>query len=146
MFHTYMTQFTCSHHGILIREKITIYLDSKGTSKKACFLCEQLIQYKTTDFTRRRLYERVKLFSVQRKIGDFHKDFYIQKIEILAYHCSYYKMLGKHHVADIRHKAFESTPGNISNWSDYAKQFIFEPDGQLQNVFFDNNCTLSIEG
>ena len=77
-FNTYMTQFTCSQYGILIREKITTYLDAKGTSKKTCFLCEKLIQAKTPDFTRRRLYERVKLFSIQRKIGDFHKDFYIQ--------------------------------------------------------------------
>ena len=34
MFNKYMTQFTCSHHGILIREKITTYLDSKGESKR----------------------------------------------------------------------------------------------------------------
>ena len=40
-FNMYMTQFTCSHHGILIREKITTYLDAKGTSKKTCFSCEQ---------------------------------------------------------------------------------------------------------
>ena len=79
-----MTQFTCLHHGILIREKITTYLDAKGKSKKTCFLCEQLIQVKNPDLTRGRLYERVKLFSVQRKIGDFHKDFYIQQIEKLA--------------------------------------------------------------
>ena len=46
-------------------------LDSKVTYKNTCFLCEQLIQAKTPDFTRGRLYERVKLFSVQRKIGDF---------------------------------------------------------------------------
>ena len=39
----------------------------------------QLIQANTPYFTRRILYERVKLFSVQRKIGDFRKDFYIQK-------------------------------------------------------------------
>ena len=84
-----MTQFTCSHHGILIREKITTYLDSKETSKNTCFLCEQLIQAKTPDFKRGILYEIVKLFSVQRKIGDFQKDFYIQQIEKLAYHCSY---------------------------------------------------------
>ena len=78
MFNTYMTQFTCSHHGILIREKITTYLDSKGTSKNICLLCEKIIQARTPDSTRKRLYERVKPFSVQRKIGDFHKDFYIQ--------------------------------------------------------------------
>ena len=29
MFNTYMTQFTCSSHGILICEKITTYLDAK---------------------------------------------------------------------------------------------------------------------
>ena len=81
MFNTYMTQFTCSHHGILIQEKITSYLDAKGTSKKTCFLYEQIIEAKTPDFTSGRLYERVKLFSIQRKIGDFHKDFYIQQIE-----------------------------------------------------------------
>ena len=66
-----MTQFTFSHHGILIRETITTYLDAKLTSKKTCFLCEQLIQAKNPDFTRGRLYDRVKLFSVQREIGDF---------------------------------------------------------------------------
>ena len=36
-FYTYMTQFNCSHHGILICEKITTYLDA-GKSKKTCFL------------------------------------------------------------------------------------------------------------
>ena len=74
-FNTYMTQFTCSHHGILIREKITTYLDAKGKYKNTCFLCEELIQANNPDFTRGILYERVKLFSIQRKIGDFHKDF-----------------------------------------------------------------------
>ena len=41
MFNTYMTQFTCSNHGILILEKITTYLDAKGKSKRTCFLCEE---------------------------------------------------------------------------------------------------------
>ena len=90
-------------------------MDAKGRSKKTCLLCETLIQDKTPDFTRGILYERVKLFSIQRKIGDFQKDFYIQKIGKLAYHCSYYKILVKHHVADVRNKAFESTPSDISN-------------------------------
>ena len=75
-----MTQFTCSNHVILIRKKITTYLGPNGTYKNTCFLCEQLIQAKTHYFTRRRLYERLKLFYVQRIIGDFHKDFYIQQI------------------------------------------------------------------
>ena len=72
---------------------MTTYLDTKGTSKKTYFLCEKLIQAKTPDFTSKRLYERVKVFSIQLKIGDFHKDFYIQQIENLAYHRSYYKIL-----------------------------------------------------
>ena len=38
-FNTYTTQFTCSHYGILIREKITTYLDAKEKSKNTCFLC-----------------------------------------------------------------------------------------------------------
>ena len=105
-FNKYTTQFTCSHHGILIRKKITTYFDARGKSKKTCFLCEKLIQTKTPNFTRGRLYERVKLFSIQRKIGDLHKDFYIKKIEKPAYHHSYYKILGKHHVADVRYKQF----------------------------------------
>ena len=84
----------CSHHIILICETITTYLDAKGTSKNTCFLCEKLIQYKTPDFTRKIMYERVKLFSIQRKIGGFKKDFYIQQIEKLSYHCSCYKILG----------------------------------------------------
>ena len=90
-----MTRVPCSHHGILTREKITTYFDAKGTYKKTCFLCEQLTQAKTLDFTRGRLYDRVKLFSIQRNIGDFHKDFYIQQIKKLAYHHSYYKIIGK---------------------------------------------------
>ena len=57
---------------------------------------------------------------MQRKIGDFHSEFYIKQIEKLAYHHSYYKILGKNHVADVRHKSFESTPGDISTRSDYA--------------------------
>ena len=83
---------------------------------------------------------------MQRKIGDFHNDFYIKQIEKLAYHLSYYKILGKHHVADVRHKAFVSTPGDISTRSDYAERFGFDPDGQIQNEFFDNNSSLSMEG
>ena len=120
-------------------------MDAKGTSKNTCFLCEKLIQAKTPDFTRVRLYERVKLFSIQRKIGDFHKDFYIKQIEKLAYHRSYYKILGKHHVADVRHKSFESTPDDISTRYNYDEQFFFDPNGQIQNELFDNNCTLSME-
>ena len=74
------------------------------------------------------------------------KTFYIQKIEKLAYHRSYYKILGKHHAVGVRNKACESTPGDISTLSDYAKRFSFEHDGQLQNEFFENNRTLSMEG
>ena len=52
----------------------------------------------------------------------------------------------KNHVADVIHKEFGSTPGDISTWSDYAEQFMFEPGGQLQNELFDKNRTLSMEG
>ena len=106
---------------------------AKGKCKETCLLREQLIQYKTHYLTRGRLYERVKLFPIQRNIGNFHKSFYIKKIEKLSYYRSYYKILGKHNVADVIHKAFESTPGDISTRSDYSKQFSFDPDGQLQN-------------
>ena len=80
MFNMYTTQFTFSHHGILIRGKITTYLDAKGTYK-FFFLCEKLIKAKTNDFTFGRLYDRVELFPIQCKIGDFQKYFYIQKIK-----------------------------------------------------------------
>ena len=69
---------------------------------------------------------------MQRKIGGFHKDFYIKQIEKLDNHRSYYKILWKHHVAYVRHKVFESTPGDISTRSVYAEQFGFDPDGQIQ--------------
>ena len=95
-------------------------MDAKGKSKTSCLLCEDCIKIKTPDFTRGKIHERVKLFSMQRKIGDFHSEFYIKQIEKFAYHCSYYKILWKHHVADVRHKAFESTPGDIITRSDYA--------------------------
>ena len=121
-------------------------MDAKGKPKRTCFLCEELIKTKTPDFTRGKIHERVKLFSMQRKIGVFHKDFYIKQIEKLAYHRSYYKILGKKHVADVRHKEFESMPGNISNRSDYAERFGFDPNGQIQNKFFDKNRSLSMEG
>ena len=52
----------------------------------------------------------------------------------------------KNHVADVRHKAFESTPGDISNRSDYAERFGFDPNGQIQNELFENNRSLSMEG
>ena len=83
---------------------------------------------------------------MQHKIDEFHNEFYIKQIEKLAYHRSYYKILGKHHVADVRHKAFESTPSDISTRSDYAERFGFDPRGQIQNEFFDNNRSLSMEG
>ena len=106
-------------------------MDAKGKYKRTCFLCEELNKIKTPNFTRGKLYERAKLFSMQRKISDFHNEFYIKQIEKLAYHRSYYKILGKHHVADVRHKAFESTPGDISIQSDYAEQFGFDPNSQI---------------
>ena len=146
MFHTYMTQYSCSQHGVVLLEKVTYYLDDAGKKHNTCWFCEQLIQAKTPNFVRGRLYEKVKLFSIQRKIGDFHKHFYIRQIEKLAYHRSYYKILGKFHVADVRQQAFASTPGDISTRSDYAEKFGFAPDGQLQSEYYDNNRTLSMEG
>ena len=83
---------------------------------------------------------------MQRKNGDLKNEFYIKQIEELAYHRSYYKIIGKHHVANVRHKEFESTPGEISTRSDYAERFGFDPDGQIQNEFFDNNTSLYMEG
>ena len=83
---------------------------------------------------------------MQWKIGDFHNEFYIKQIEKLAYYRSYYRILGKNNVADVRHKSFESTPGDISTRSDYAERFGFDPDGQIQNGLFDNNSSLSMEG
>ena len=112
-------------------------MDATGKFKRTCFLCEELIKIKTPDFTRGKLHERVKRFSMQRKIGDFYNDIYIKQIGKLAYHRSYYKILGKHHVADVRHKAFEFTPGDISTQSDYSERFGFDPDDQIQNEFFD---------
>ena len=99
-------------------------MDAKGKFKRTFFLCEELIKIKTPDFTRGKLHERLKLFSIKRKIGDFHNEFYIKQIEKLAYHRSYFKILEKHHVADVRHKAFESTPDDISTWSDYAEIWL----------------------
>ena len=121
-------------------------MDAKGKSKSNFFLCEELIKIKTPDFTRGKLHERVKFFSMQRKIGDLHNEFYIKQIEKLAYHRSYYKILGKHHAANVRHKEFDSTLGDISTRSDYAERFVFDHDGQIHNEFFDNNRSLSMEG
>ena len=79
-FNKYMTQFDCSHYGILIREKITTFFDAKGTYKKTFLLCTKLIQAKTPYFTRGILYVRLKLFSIKRNIGDFQKNFIFNKL------------------------------------------------------------------
>ena len=52
----------------------------------------------------------------------------------------------KNHVAEVIHKAFESTTGDISTRSDYAEQFSFDIDSQILNELLDNNRTLSVEG
>ena len=70
---------------------------------------------------------------MERNIGDFHKDFYIKQIKKSAYHLSYYKILGKQHVSDVRNRAFDSTPDDIITRSYYAERFGFDPDGQIQN-------------
>ena len=114
--------------------------------EKTCLHCEQLIQAKDSTFVRGRFYQRMKLFCVQRKIGDFHNEFYIKQIEKLVYHRNCYKLLGKYQVAKTRHEAFQSLPGHISTRSDYSERFKCEPDGQLQSEYFDNNRTLSMEG
>ena len=77
---------------------------------------------------------------------NFTKAYKFQQIQKLAYHRSYYRILGKHHVADVIHVSFEPTLGDISTQSYYVKQFSFEPVGQLKNELFDNNRTLSLEG
>ena len=64
-------------------------MDAKGKSKRTCLLCEELIKITTPDFTRAKINERVNLFSMQRKNGDFKNEFYIKQIEELAYHRSY---------------------------------------------------------
>eukprot|EP00978_Attheya_sp_CCMP212_P018583 scaffold51031_cov63-Attheya_sp.AAC.3 len=52
-------QIICSHHGVVILDKVTYYLDAKGgKKKKTCWFCEQLIQAKKPDFERGRLYEK----------------------------------------------------------------------------------------
>ena len=61
----------------------------KKNLKRLFLKCEQLIHTKTSDFTRRILSERLKLFSIQRNIGDFHKDFNIKQIKKLAQNRSY---------------------------------------------------------
>ena len=89
----------------LILKKITTYLDAKGKSKRTFFLCEELIKINNPDFTRGKLHERVKLFSMQRNIGNFHNESYIKQIEKFAYHRSYYNILGKNMLLtlDIKH-------------------------------------------
>ena len=47
------------------------------------------------------IYSRWERACIQCMIVNFHKDFYIQQVEKLAYHRSYYKILGKQHVADV---------------------------------------------
>eukprot|EP00978_Attheya_sp_CCMP212_P009408 scaffold22285_cov77-Attheya_sp.AAC.1 len=89
---------------------------------------------------------RKKLFKLEKKIGEFHEEYYRPSIERLVYHRSYYKILGKNNVAAIRQDAFQNSPGSIATRSDYAEKFSFAPDGQLQGEYFSNNRSLSMEG
>eukprot|EP00978_Attheya_sp_CCMP212_P034636 scaffold146167_cov65-Attheya_sp.AAC.1 len=89
---------------------------------------------------------RKKLFKLEKKIGEFHLDYYLPSIDRLVYHQSYYKIPGKNNVAAIRQHAFQSSPGSIVTRSDYAEKFSFAPDGQLQGEYFSNNRSLSMEG
>ena len=79
IFNTYVTQFNCSHYGILIREKITTYLDAKGKSKRICFSCEELIKTNTPDFTRGKLHYRVKRFPCNARLVSFTKTFILKQ-------------------------------------------------------------------
>ena len=49
-------------------------------------------------------------------------------------------------IAQVTIYMFESTPGDISTWSNYAERFGFDPGGQIHNELFDNNWSLSMEG
>eukprot|EP00978_Attheya_sp_CCMP212_P041629 scaffold240978_cov74-Attheya_sp.AAC.1 len=89
---------------------------------------------------------RKKLFKLEKKIGEFHEEYYRPSIERLIYHRSYYKILGKNNVAAIRQDAFQNSPGSIATRSDYAEKFSFAPNGQLQGECFSNNRSLSMEG
>ena len=146
MLNMYITQLTSSHHGILMLEKITTYLDAKGTSKNYCFLYKQIIHANTPDFTRGRLYDRVNFFPHSTQDCWISQRLLYSAHWKIAYHRSYHKILGKHHVAEVRYKAFESTLADISTRSDYAERFNFEPDSYVKNKLFDNNCTLYMEG
>jgi hypothetical protein len=146
LFQTYMKQMRCAIHGVLTPVNITTIEWRLNQMKKACLPCELLVQARTLGFVRGKISVRKKLFKLERSIGEFHRSFYIPSIEKLAYHRSYYRILGKHHVADVRQKAFRSRPGDIATRSDYAEKFGFEPDGQLQGEYFSNNRSLSMEG
>ena len=62
------------------------------------------------------------------KIGEFRLHLSDSKLQNAATTTAHL-----HHVAEVRHKSFEPTPGDISTRSDYAERFGFDPDGQIQN-------------
>ena len=65
---------------------------------------------------RKTVWESKDIFPIQRKIVDFHKDFYIQKHLKISLPPQLLQNTWKNYVADVRHKAFESKPGDISTW------------------------------
>jgi len=130
-FNTYLKQGYCSIHGVLPTRSIL------------CVVCDS---NNDTDVAHGKLTFRKKLFKLEKKIGEFHRDYYLPSIERLVYHRAYYKILGKNNVAAIRQDAFQSSPGSIATRSDYAEKFSFAPDGQLQGEYFSNNRSLSMEG
>ena len=130
-FNTYLKQGYCSIHGVL------------PTRSLICHACDTSTD---TDTVRGKVTFRKKLFKLEKKIGEFHSEYYLPSIEKLVYHRSYYKILGKNNVASIRQEAFQSSPGSIATRSDYAEKFSFAPDGQLQGEYFSNNRSLSMEG
>jgi hypothetical protein len=119
IFQTYMKQMRCAIHGVLTPHNIMSVHVRGQQYKKVCLPCENTFQEASTNgFQRGKLTIRKKLFKLERSIGEFHRSFYIPSIEKLAYHRSYYRILGKHHVAAVRHETFISRPGDISTRSD----------------------------
>ena len=87
-----------------------------------------MIKTTETDIITGKLTFRKNIFKLEKKIDEFHQDYYLPSNASLVYHQSHHKIIGKNNAAAIRQHKFQSSPVSIATRSDYAEKFIFPPN------------------
>jgi hypothetical protein len=131
-FHHYVPFTKCSKHGPLVLRA------------KVCNACEELQENEKKG----KLQTRKELTLLCRKIGIFHRDYYLPALEKFAYHTSHVTILSKQEeqCGSMRMNNFLGTPGCIKTIRDYAERLLAKFNLEVQSSHFGNGRSLSMEG